>query len=31
MLGKMVIGEAMEFCNLVNVHSNLAVSETLRK
>jgi hypothetical protein len=31
MLGKMVIGEATEFCNLVNAHSNLAVSETLRK
>jgi hypothetical protein len=30
MLGKMVIGEATEFCNLVNAHSKLVVSEASR-
>jgi hypothetical protein len=30
MLGKMVIDEATEFCNLVNVHSDPAVPEASR-
>jgi hypothetical protein len=30
-IGKMIIEEATEFCNLVNTHCNLAVSETSRR
>jgi hypothetical protein len=30
-MGKMIIEEATEFCNLINAHCNLAVSETSRK